>query len=237
MPAFRRPCGSLTVTFRYNDHRQRRGAVRSASRPDRGSDPGADADRRAEGRLPRTRLQRLCQRERRAPHLRRDDHRLSLAPGRRAGVLRRRARSLLLRQGARQRVFRLGARRQAGVHAARRPRSHRPAPRLPALDDARRRDPCSRGGDRHHAGSTRTSRSSSISHRIGRSLRTRSGKSSQRHGLTEHVKVDRARRLSALHNARPGAEALAGIPHAVPAGDHPARRADALARRRLFAWQ
>ena len=44
------------------------------------------------------------------------------------------------------------ARRPARVHAPGRARSPRPAARVPALDHARRRDPCARGGDRDHAG-------------------------------------------------------------------------------------
>ena len=72
--------------------RQRRGAVRRAPGPDRLRDARArDAPSRRAG-LPAG-LQELCRPARRAADLRRDDHRLPLAPGGRAGRVRRRRRT------------------------------------------------------------------------------------------------------------------------------------------------
>ena len=115
--------------------------------------------------------------------------------------------------------------------------THRPPARLPAVDDAWRRDACAGGGDRHDAG---LQNEPVIEHlrRSAATLRTgiAAGRRSATACRTTSRSIGRAG-LPALRHARPAAEALAGIPHAVPAGDDPARRADAVARRQLLAWQ
>ena len=56
----------------------------------------------------------------------------------------------------------------------------------------------------------------------------------ERHGLERLRQAGGPAVLPALRDARPGRPAVAGLPHAVPAGDDPPRRADALAGRQLL---
>ena len=71
-------------------------------------------------------------------------------------------------------------------------------------------------------------------YRQGERLRRETEQAVRRHGL-ERVRQGRGQALlPVLRHARPGRPAVAGVAHAVPAGDHPARRADALARGQLF---
>ena len=132
--------GALTLSFRYNDLESVEALFRRYPDADRVPRPRAGGRAGARCRVPRGPAPRLCDARRRAPRLRRDDHRVPLAPRRRADALRRAAGPLDLRQGHGQRLLRLGPRRAARRHGARRSAPRR-GPRLPALDDARRARP------------------------------------------------------------------------------------------------
>ena len=92
---------------------------------------------------------RTCASSRRAVRARRDDHRVPVGDRRRAGRLRRRAGPRRLRQGTRQRLLGLGPDRPARDHGTWRT-APRARARVPAVDDARRRDAQPGGGCQGH---------------------------------------------------------------------------------------
>ena len=202
-----------------------------------GADPGgrARADEPQDGFLHE--LQRLCHAQRRAVHPRRDDHRLPLAQRRRAEA-----------STASSPTFRCFGKALANGFSVSALAGKREFMRLGGLEHTDRprvfllstthgaEDPCAGRGHRHHA---------DLPARAGdrASLRARARKLAHRHrGRRSRATASRtiSRSMGApccllyatLDAQRP---AVAGVPHAVPAGDHPARRADAVAGGQLRA--
>ena len=218
---------NLTVTFRYNDIASVKALFAEASRPDRRPDPGA-----ARGSDPQNgflhEARRLCHEHGALFIL---DEMITGFRWHHGGAqtrLRHRAGPELLRQGAGQRLLGVGAGRQARIHAARRPRAP-DRPRVFLLSTTH-------GAETHAlAAAIATMRIYQNEpviehlHAQGRKLRTGIEEAAKRHGIEDHFKVE-GRACCLLYSALDAQrQPSAGLPHAVPAGDHPARRADAVA--------
>ena len=217
----------LTVSFRYNDF------ASVAALFDR--HPGQIAGLILEARAATirravscTRLQRLCHAQRRAAHPRRDDHRFPLARRRRAEVYnivpdltcfgKALANGFSVSALAGKREFmRLG-----GL-------DHTDKPRVFLLSTTH-------GAETHALAAAiatmRIYKSEPVIEHLyeqGRKLREGLTEGAAHHGLSDHFKVlgrDCCLTLATLDERAP---AVAVVPHPVPAGDDPPRRADAVA--------